>query len=275
MNPIVRKVYYALPVKFRYLLRRIIYLPSDIFRDKNELVPPKGMIFTGRGDYRKVGEATFEYFRKHGVITPQSYILDIGSGIGRMAVPFTKYLDETGRYEGFDIVKMGVDWCTQNISSKYPNFRFKNIELKNDLYNLSTNKEASGLRFPYPDNHFDFVFLTSVFTHMLPKDVEHYISEIKRVLKPGKRCFATFFVLDKQSEASMITKGSKSFGHHFGNYSLMNKKVKEANVAYQKDYIFELLKSHDLELVNFFRGFWSGLPAEELGEHQDVILFKK
>lgn len=43
----------------------------------------------------------------------------------------------------------------------------------------------------------------------------------------------------------------------------------------QKDYIFELLKSHYLELVNFFRGFWSGLPAEELGEHQDVILFKK
>ena len=130
MNPIIRKVYYALPVKFRYLVRRIMYLPSDIFRDKNELVPPKGMIFTGRGNYRKAGEETFGHFSKYGSITPQSYILDIGSGIGRMAVPFTKYLDDTGRYEGFDIVKMGVDWCTKNISSKYPNFTFKHIELK-------------------------------------------------------------------------------------------------------------------------------------------------
>ena len=264
MNPIIRKVYYALPVKFRYLVRRIMYLPSDIFRDKNELVPPKGMIFTGRGNYRKAGEETFGHFSKYGSITPQSYILDIGSGIGRMAVPFTKYLDDTGRYEGFDIVKMGVDWCTKNISSKYPNFTFKHIELKNDLYNLSTDKEASGLRFPYPDNHFDFVFLTSVFTHMLPKDVEHYISEIKRVLKPGKRCFATFFILDEHSEASMITNGSKSFGHHFGNYSLMDKKVKEANVAYQKDYIFELLKSHVLELINFFRDSGQSCPQKSL-----------
>jgi hypothetical protein len=55
----------------------------------------------------------------------------------------------------------------------------------------------------------------------------------------------------------------------------MDKNVKEANVAYQKDYIFELLQSHDFEITNFFRGYWSGLRAGELDEHQDVIIFKK
>jgi len=275
MNPLIRKLFYALPVNLRYTARRILYLPADLFRKKDSLTPPKGMIFTGRGDFKKAGNSTFTHFRKHTDITPQSRILDIGSGIGRMAVPFTQFLDRDGVYEGFDIVKQGVDWCTDNITEKFPNFHFTLIPLKNDLYNLNTNEKASNLIFPYPDNYFDLVFLTSVFTHMLPEDVEHYIGEIRRVLKPGKVCFATFFILDKESESSMFVNGSKSFRHGYGNYSLMDKNVKEANVAYQKDYIFELLQSHGFEISNFFRGYWSGLAAGELDEHQDVIIFKK
>ncbi|MNK22275.1 hypothetical protein D3C87_405490 [compost metagenome] len=275
MNPLVRKLFYALPVNLRYTARRVLYFPTDLFRDKTELVPPKGMIFTGRGDYKRGGQSTFLHFKKYGNITPESCILDIGSGIGRMAVPFTTFLNENGKYHGFDIVKQGVDWCTKNITARYPNFRFQLITLRNDLYNLGTEEKASKLTFPYPDNQFDFVFLTSVFTHMLPEDMEHYINEIKRVLKPGKVCFSTFFILDKDSEVSMFQNGSKSFNHNYGNYSLMDKKVKEANVAYQKNYIFNFLNSQELEITEFFRGFWSGLTPDSINEHQDVIIFKK
>lgn len=275
MNPLLRKLFYALPVNFRYTARKVLYFPVDMFRDRNRMEPPKGMIFTGRGNYKEAGESTFAHFRNHTDITPKSRILDIGSGIGRMAVPFTNFIDEDGVYEGFDIVKQGVDWCTANITSNFPNFRFTLIPLKNDLYNLDTDEKASNLVFPYPDNYFDLVFLTSVFTHMLPDDMEHYISEIKRVLKPGKTCFATFFILDSESESSMVVNGSKTFRHNLGNHSLMDKNVKEANVAYQKDYIFELLKSHGFDISDFFRGYWSGLTPGSLNEHQDVIIFKK
>ncbi len=275
MNPLIRKLFYALPVGLRYTVRRVLYFPADLFRDRKSLVPPKGMIFTGRGDFIQGGNTMFTHFRQYTGITPKSRILDIGSGIGRMAVPFTRFLDKDGIYEGFDIVKQGVDWCTANITAKYPNFHFTLIPLKNDLYNLSTNEKASGLVFPYPDNHFDLVFLTSVFTHMLPDDVEHYIQEIKRVLKPGSSCFATFFILDTESERSMLIKGSKTFPHNYGNYSLMDKNVKEANVAYQKDHIFGLLEAGGFEISHFFRGYWSGMTAGEINEHQDVIIFKK
>ncbi len=275
MNPLIRKLFYALPVNLRYTARRVLYLPSDLFRNRKDLVPPKGMIYTGRGDYKKGGEGTFVHFRQYGDINPKSRILDIGSGIGRMAVPFTTFLDKDGEYKGFDIVKHGVDWCAKNITSRFPNFQFKHIALRNDLYNLGTDEKASKLTFPYPDNYFDFVFLTSVFTHMLPEDMEHYINEIKRVLKSGKKCFATFFILDEQSSESMLTAGSKSFMHHYGNYSLMDKNVREANVAYQKDYIFDVLNTEKLEITEFFRGYWSGLTPGALNEHQDVIIFKK
>ncbi len=183
----LRKIYYFLSPKLRLKVRRIFYLPIDTFNsirsNKKELLPPKGMIFTGSGDFTKQGEMFLKYFIDLGNLKPNHSVLDIGSGIGRMAIPLTKYLSEKGKYEGFDIVEKGVKWCKRKITPEFPNFNFNYLNLKNSLYNLSTDKEASLLKFPYNDNYFDFIFLTSVFTHMLPADVENYLREINRVLK--------------------------------------------------------------------------------------------
>jgi len=275
MNIIIRKIYYALPVTLRYSVRRIIYFPADLFQKRSSLVPPKGLIFIGSGDFLKTGKQFFEHFQRYCEFTPDSSILDIGSGIGRMAIPFTNFLSPKGRYEGFDIVKIGIDWCTKNISSRFPNFTFKLIPLKNDLYRLDTDVQAAELKFPYNDNSFDLVFLTSVFTHMLPADIENYISEIQRVLKKDKQCFATFFIIYDENENIPNRTGTKSFPYNFGNYYLMDKKVKEANVAFKKSYILELLKKNNLELTHFIKGNWSGIQNTELNEHQDIVIFKK
>lgn len=275
MNILIRKIYYTLPVSLRYSVRRIMYLPQDLFTKKNSLVPPKGLIFTGSGDYLKVGEMFFSYFQKYCDFDKDSSILDIGCGIGRMAVPFTNYLSEKGRYEGFDIVNIGIDWCTKNIHSRFPNFNFKLIPLKNDLYRLDTNEKAAELEFPYQDNSFDLVFLTSVFTHMLPLDLENYIKEIQRVLIKDKKCFATFFIIDEENKTQTNAHASKNFPHDYGDYLLMDKSVKEANVAFKKSYIEALLKKNNLELTHYIKGNWSGIQNAELNEHQDILIFKK
>lgn len=42
-----------------------------------------------------------------------------------MAVPLTQYLDPArGQYVGIDPASPGIQWCTENIGSVYPNFRF-------------------------------------------------------------------------------------------------------------------------------------------------------
>ena len=75
------------------------------------------MIFVGsRRNYRKTGEEFLRYFVELGDLTPKGRILDVGCGIGRMAVPLTKYLDQEGSYEGFDIVEKGIRWCKKNVS---------------------------------------------------------------------------------------------------------------------------------------------------------------
>ena len=275
MHPLFRNLYYRFPVATRYHIRRLLYLPQDMFRKRGSLIPPKGLMFTGSGGYESIGKQFFNYFLKFGDITPDSSILDIGSGIGRMAVPFTGYLSDKGRYEGFDIVKLGVNWCTKNITKKYPNFNFKLIPLKNDLYFLDTENTAKELVFPYESDTFDFVFLSSVFTHMMPEDVENYIAEINRVVKTGKNCFATFFILDEVSENSMNTTGVKQFPYNRGDYSLMDKSVKEANIAFQKKYITKVIEANNFEITNFVRGNWSGTEADIFDQHQDIIIFKK
>lgn len=73
----------------------------------------------------------------------------------------------------------------------------------------------------------------------------------------------------------MNTLGSKNFPHDYGDYSLMDKNVKEANVAYKKDFLYNLFDKHNLTITHFIRGDWSGLQSGEFDQHQDVLIIKK
>lgn len=126
-------------------------------------------------------------------------ILDVGSGQGRIARPLVDFLcPDEGEYHGIEIIEEGVEFCRRAYSD-YENFLFHHIPVYNQFYNPSGTVEASKYGFPFPDSHFTFVFLTSVFTHMLEEDIRQYVSEIQRVLKPGGRALMTFFLLEPES----------------------------------------------------------------------------
>ena len=90
-----------------------------------------------------------------------------------------------------------------------PNFDFTVVDIQNGAYNPTGKYKSSHFHFPYPDGSFDVVFLASLFTHMLPSDVKHYLHEIVRVLKPGGRSLITFFLLNEESSA--LIKEGKAF----------------------------------------------------------------
>lgn len=275
----LRSLYYAISPKSRFLVRKIYYFPADFWnslnRKKNKYEPKKGDIFIGSGDFLSQGKHHLELLKEYTSLNPDDSVLDVGCGIGRAAVPLTQYLSTKGKYEGFDVVKKGIDWCRKNISKDFSNFNFQHISLNNDLYNL-TNQKAENFKFPYEDNSFDTVFLFSVFTHMQPKEVQNYLNEIYRVLKTDGKCLSTFFLYDDQNE-DYISKENKGFCFLYQkeNYRLMNEKVPSANIAFKEELLFEMVETSQLKLENKIYGTWSNRAVNDLFDYQDILILKK
>jgi cyclopropane fatty-acyl-phospholipid synthase-like methyltransferase len=243
-------------------------------RDKT--TPPKGLIFIGSGDFKKQGQHILNLLIHKTGLKEHHRILDIGCGIGRLAVPLTKFLSTQGSYEGFDIVKMGIGWCNKHITASNHNFRFLHIDLKNKLYNMGTDAKAEDFIFPYSDDEFDQIVLTSVFTHMMPKDVDNYLAQISRVMKPDGKCLATFFIINEKVKNLMQNrKTGFNFPYAYGNYYLLNKDVEEADVAFEENYLLSLLDKNNLKADSMDYGWWSGNPKIESSDFQDIVIISK
>ncbi|HOZ29461.1 MAG TPA: class I SAM-dependent methyltransferase [Bacteroidales bacterium] len=267
----LRKLYFILTPSGRRIARRIYYLPTDclnsIFNKKDSLIPPKGKSFVGSGNFKEIGEKFFTHFAETTKIRNNSSVLDIGCGIGRIARPFAYFLTKDGKYNGFDIIDYGTNWCKKSYK-KFPNFSFACYPLKNDLYNLIADKTADEFVFPYDKNDFDLVILISVFTHMQKTEVINYLNQIYSVLRPGGYCYATFFLTEENDNQSL-------FPYEFDNYSLHNLKVKNANVAYKKEFV--LKSAQDIGYINFrtFEGWWKTGHKTDKVDFQDILILQK
>jgi len=262
-------------VYIRNSLRDIIYL---LLGWRDPLIPPTRLMFDGPQDFltfKKNGEEHLRYYIKLCDLKPNEKILDVGCGIGRKTVTLTKYLDKNGRYEGFDIARAGIDWCTKKISTKYPNFHFQLADVFNKHYNPKGKYKASEYRFPFENEFFDFVVLGSVFTHMLPEDMENYFSEIARVLKRGGRCLITFFLLNRKSlELIMAKKSTMDFKYEMEKYRTINVNMPEVAVCYDQLYVLDLYKKYRLKINEpIHYGSWCG--RRDFLSYQDIIIATK
>lgn len=276
----LRSLWYSFTVRQRYLVRYIYYLPLDILDmlrgNRYKYVPPRGYIYTGSPSGSKdfIAQSKQQlYLLQHEIqLRPDNAVLDIGSGIGRTAISLTEFLSSKGSYEGFDVVRKGVDWCNSRIGRDYSNFNFTYVPLFNDLYNKE-KLNAEKFVFPYEQESFDKVFTFSVFTHMQIKEIQNYFKEINRVLKSNGMAFSTFFLYSNENE-NFIAK-NKSFGFPIkkDGFRLMNAKVKSGNIAIHKDKLRKMLESEGLEIVKIIDGFWKG--ENDSKEYQDIVIFKR
>lgn len=240
-----------------------------------EVLPPKSLQRFVGGAYEQVGAEFAGYLVELCGLQPSDAVLDVGCGSGRMALPLAGYLSSEGRYAGFDISEKAITWCKENITSAHPNFEFEVADIYNSLYNPKGKYQSLDFRFPHPDASFDVVFLTSVFTHMFPPDVDHYLDEIARVLKPGGRCLCTYFILNQESEALIAEgKGVHNFQHEGPGYRTIHKKRPEEAIALPETFIRALYAKYGLNVVEPIRyGAWSG--RKEHLSFQDIVIATK
>lgn len=225
-----------------------------------------------------------------GGLRPDEQVLDIGCGPGLVAAHLTRYLDPaSGSYHGFDVMPEAIDWAQKQITTRHPNFRFQLAELRNDEYSPSASGDASTYRFPYGDGEFDLAFAMSLYTHMLPFQVANYLRETARVLPPGGRALATFFLLNPEAEELIAegvttpsTAGSARFelsgdldDHHGGRYRTRDPDRPEARVALHEEDIRELHEDAGLHVAEVRYGHWCGREKRRGAMGQDVVVAVK
>lgn len=274
VNRLVESLLARLPAAARRPARRTLFFPADLieglFGGTDPLLPPRGARAVGAGEFRAVGDTFLTLFRDWGGLETSHRVLDVGCGIGRMAVPLTGFLDSRGSYSGFDVVQSDVAWCRQAIARRFPRFRFEHADVANAEYNPRGRVAAAEFSFPNPSSSVDFVIATSVFTHLLPDAASRYLSEIARVLVPAGRCFLTVFLLDEVSRSQIAAhRVSYRFETGIPGAFVQYPDSPESAVAYDGGAFGEMLVSAGLRRLDHRRGFWSG---GESPSYQDVVI---
>lgn len=201
-------------------------------------------------------------------LLPHHRVLDIGCGIGNLPIGLLDYLH--GGYDGVDIHPEAVRWCQRTITPRYPNFKFHCADISSRAYNATGRHSASAYSFPFSDQSFDFVVLGSVFTHMLPDDVAHYLREIARVLAPNGVCVASYFLINEERRSAI--QAGRAFmtfnvAHPSGLYRLHDAEVPEAAVALEEGFVLRIHGDAGLAIRDIRRGgWWNGRVHD-----QDVI----
>src|SRR5262245_36962242 len=103
-----------------------------------DLLPPNSMFADpdrvdgsrNKHEFVEIGRATVKALIDYEGLKPSHRFLDVGCGIGRMALPLSDYL-ENGMYYGFDITEEKIGYCRTTVGRKLPDFVFQHADIFN------------------------------------------------------------------------------------------------------------------------------------------------
>jgi hypothetical protein len=186
-------------------------------------------------------------------------------------------LGPNGRYIGTDVTWDSIVWCRGNISPLHPNFTFHHVDAVNEVYNPYGSGRTIDYRLPAADGTVDRIFAASVFTHLLQDEIEHYLTEFRRVLKPSGLVYASFFLYSEEIIASArrtnLTPWGLRFEHSLGGGLFANDlQSPRSAVAISDQGMRELVNNAGLRFAQpYVRGWWAGF-FEQADDGQDAVI---
>jgi SAM-dependent methyltransferase len=234
-------------------------------------VPDTTVHKVGRGDPLAAGRRQLRMLVHCGLL-PDHHMLEIGCGIGRLAYELGPYLDR-GSYVGFDISERAINWLNEQYAPRLPNFTFDLVDVYNARYNQSSSARAGEVRWPYDDDRFEFACAFSIFTHLLLPEVEHYLHELRRVLRPGGRAVATFLMVTTRDPDPPVRDGRELKVIDPVTYA-RSKKEPERGVAFRDVAIREVIGRVGFSIETEIEGSWHGWPVGSPRIGQDVLVLR-
>ncbi|WP_071656347.1 class I SAM-dependent methyltransferase [Mangrovactinospora gilvigrisea] len=218
--------------------------------------------------------AYFDYLRELAGLTPASNVLDIGSGLGRKSWPLIGFL-ETGEYLGIEPRRDAVQWCTRNITRQDPRLRFEHIDVRNGYYTPQGSRDASTATLSAETGKYDIVMANSVFTHMLPAEINNYLRECRRVLVPGGRLLCTFFMTPDEPSilGPTVSPARYQFPHHRDGYRVQHDNCDEHVVNYDEHDVRSMYDNAGIKITDIHWGSWRG--NKEFLDFQDIVIGEK
>jgi len=271
-NPIINAAFKLMDIPdlaVRYA-NGLLNLPRYSFRVRSRGIANQfgGKLFNEQGKFM-VG-----LLQDYAGLQANSDVIEIGCGCGCAAIGLRSVLT-AGSYRGMDIDIPSIYACKSNhlFGEK---FIFDRMDIFSAQYNPEGKILASEYVFPYENKSADIVFLTSVFTHMLPDDVAQYLSEIGRVLKDGGVLMCSVFLMDDGHDGASL-----SFPFDRGGYRLHQETIPERAVGYYYNFFQrECAKSQmfphgeKMLLGNWRRASKDG-EDQKVNFGQDILIFQK
>lgn len=178
-----------------FLLQNRFPIPSAFHQSRVQGAPHEaGFLLNGSSVYSKLVRLAKRYLGRFQVV------LDWGCGCGRVF----RYFSNLRSVIATDVDPINIEWCRANIPG--PTYHL-----------LGPYGE-----FPIDNASVDFAYGNSVMTHLAESDQQHWLAELRRVVKPGGIVILTVFGLthltrvewglDDQSVAAWFSTGFRCGG---------------------------------------------------------------
>ena len=131
-----------------------------------------------------------QWLRGFGLMKDGDSILDVGCGYGRLAISLA---GRPVRYLGIEPDLDSLAFCKRAFEH-WPHIQFQHMDLRHHFFNPDGAIDPLAYSFPLDEATADCVIFNSVFTHIEQIELCHrYLSESWRVLKPGGKCWTSWF----------------------------------------------------------------------------------
>ena len=190
-----------------------------------------------------------------GLVREGDCVLDLGCGASAMVPSLARLIGATGSYVGIDRHAPSIAWARRRFSPE-ARLRFERAE--------------EGQQLPLDEAGCGFILAKSLFTHLLESEARRYLTEIRRVLAPGRAALVTAFLFEKQSRTG---RGQSSFFRAAGPSGLVRMRSAarpRSAVAYERGLFLSMLAAAGLAIGVEIPGFCPGDADPPAG--QDVLI---